>query len=349
MKVKHFLIAMFAFSMLLSLSCTDDTSTNSSSGYPSFPMNPIPENGATNQARTGVLSWTCYDLDSDTLTYDIFLGTTFPPPLIESGYTTQMYYPDILNFESTYYWKIIVRDNDGHVALSPPWSFSTRTDEVIQFPDSGLNASVRRAINKPDGDIYISDVDTLTFLDAQSANISDLSGMEYLTGLTILFLGFNQIRDVSLLSNLSALTALSLEVNPISDLSPLSDLTTLTYLDLNYSTIEDLSPISSLTSLTNLSLFFNRISDVSPLSGLTALTHLYLIFNNIEDISPLSSLTSLHILNLAVNEVSDISPLVENPGINEGDYVDLGENPLSETSINIYIPELESRGVTVYY
>jgi len=48
---------------------------------------------------------------------------------------------------------------------------------------------------------------------------------------------------------------------------------------------------------------------------------------------------------------------VDNSGINSGDRVYLydsifdhyGGNPLSTTSCNTYIPQLQSRGVTVYH
>jgi hypothetical protein len=41
--------------------------------------------------------------------------------------------------------------------------------------------------------------------------------------------------------------------------------------------------------------------------------------------------------------------LVDNPGIDADDEVYLWNNPLNSDSINTYIPELEARGVTVYY
>jgi len=40
---------------------------------------------------------------------------------------------------------------------------------------------------------------------------------------------------------------------------------------------------------------------------------------------------------------------VDNTGLGEGDTVDLRDNPLSEESLNIHIPELRARGVTVDY
>jgi len=40
---------------------------------------------------------------------------------------------------------------------------------------------------------------------------------------------------------------------------------------------------------------------------------------------------------------------VDNTDLGQGDTVYLMDNPLSEESVNVYIPELEARGVTVYY
>jgi len=40
---------------------------------------------------------------------------------------------------------------------------------------------------------------------------------------------------------------------------------------------------------------------------------------------------------------------VDNEGLSEGDEVYLTGNPLSWDSINIYIPQLETRGVIVDY
>ena len=54
-------------------------------------------------------------------------------------------------------------------------------------------------------------------------------------------------------------------------------------------------------------------------------------------------------LDLDDNNISDISPLVANSGLSAGDTVDLKDNPLSTTSANVYIPQLEQRGVFVEY
>lgn len=110
----------------------------------------------------------------------------------------------------------------------------------------------------------------------------------------------------------------------------------------------DISPLSGLTNLTTLTLRYNlRIADIRPLSGLTRLTDLSLDWNQITDISPLSGLTDLAKLYLAHNQISDLKPLVDNPGLGEGDTVDVRENPLNDVSWNVYIPILQDRGVDV--
>ncbi len=203
------------------------------------------------------------------------------------------------------------------------------TDEIVNFPDPNLEAAIRDELRKPTRDIYESDLAGLTSLRALDRDldndITDLTGLEYCTSLTTLWLPVNHMSDIAPLSNLVNLLTLYLGWNNISDVSPLSNLTRLTILDLRN----------------------NEISDISALSGLTSLTKLYLSGNQIGDISALSSLTSLTELHLSDNQISDVSSLVANAGLSEGDRVILCGNPLSADSVNIYIPELQGRGVYV--
>ena len=125
-------------------------------------------------------------------------------------------------------------------------------------------------------------------------------------------------------SELAGLAGLSAYDRGIENLSGLQYCTKLTNLDLRYNLISDISPLANLTNLTTLNLYDNQISDISPLANLTNLIYLYLRDNQISDISPLANLTNLRTLYL-------------------------NENPLSPDSINIYIPQLQARGVTVSY
>jgi hypothetical protein len=196
----------------------------------------------------------------------------------------------------------------------------------------------------------LANLTNLTWLHLWANEISNISPLSNLTNLRLLYLHSNQISDISPLANLTNLTEpLFLNNNQISDISPLANLTNLTVLYLDYNQISDISPLANLTNLTVLHIWANEISDISPLANLTNLWELSLGHNQISDISPLANLGSLGGLNLRSNQISDISPLVENAELAEGDWVYLQENPLSSDSINIYIPELQARGVTVYY
>jgi Leucine-rich repeat (LRR) protein len=85
------------------------------------------------------------------------------------------------------------------------------------------------------------------------------------------------------------------------------------------------------------------------LCDVESITSLYSDESNISDLTGIENLTSLLELTLYSNNISDISALVDNSGIDDGDYISLGNNPLSDDSVNIFIPELEARGVNVYF
>lgn len=54
---------------------------------------------------------------------------------------------------------------------------------VVNFPDTNLEAVIREAIGKPEGDIYQSDLEGLTKFSAEYKGIANLSGLEYCTNL----------------------------------------------------------------------------------------------------------------------------------------------------------------------
>ena len=217
----------------------------------------------------------------------------------------------------------------------------------------------------------VASLTNLTSLYLDNNEISDISSLTSLTNLITLWLWANPINDISPLASLITLENLHLDHIETSDISPLAGLVNLDWLYIGYNQITDISPLVSLTklqvlfldgnliidistlaSLTNLmalNLQANQVTDISSLASLTGLGTLVLSHNQISDITPLAGLVNLSWLFLSVNEISDIYPLVQNAGLGSGDIVDLESNPLNSDSIYIYIPELEARGVTVYY
>ncbi len=194
------------------------------------------------------------------------------------------------------------------------WKFTT----VIDFPDENFkNALIDKYINNKviddngDGEISVSEAKSVISWDFSRRRIRDITGLEYFTSLTGLYLAENQISDISPLSGLTTLTELNLEYNNISDISSLSGLASLEYLKLSANQISDITPLSYLSSLEFLMIRLNKISNLSPLANLTSLNNLYLAANQISDLKPLSDLKSLEVLNLNENNISDLNPLSE--------------------------------------
>lgn len=97
---------------------------------PYIPYNPSPPDQATAVSITEDLSWIGGDPDpGDTVTYDVCFGTTTPPPKIISNQSTTLYDPGTLEYQTTYYWRIIAWDNHGSCAMGPVWQFTTTLDE----------------------------------------------------------------------------------------------------------------------------------------------------------------------------------------------------------------------------
>ena len=189
--------------------------------------------------------------------------------------------------------------------------------EIVTFPDQNLEAEIREAINKREGDIYAADLEEITSLEPTYKNIENIFGLEYCSNLKKLDLRGNAITDISPLSGLNNLENLSLDVYKITDLSPLSGLKNLkillieeNFLDLKTNNITNIFPLSRLTTLKTLRIWNAKITDISPLSGLTSLKDLELMNNGqINDISPLSDLINLENLSISLLKVIDISPL----------------------------------------
>ena len=94
---------------------------------PNAPSNPSPAHQAINQSTVANLSWSCSDPEGDPLTYDIYFGTSATPPRVSQSQAATSYNPGALNANTTYYWKIVAKDDHSHSTESSVWSFTTRS------------------------------------------------------------------------------------------------------------------------------------------------------------------------------------------------------------------------------
>ena len=130
----------------------------------------------------------------------------------------------------------------------------TVTAQVIDIPDPKLRTKIEETLGKVSGAIItVDEMAGLTRLEARNANISDLTGLEFATNLTELYLGDKYVEGQGHINN-----------NSVKDLSPLAELTKLTRLVLNQNNIRDISPLAELTNLTWLDIGGNHLSNLSP-------------------------------------------------------------------------------------
>lgn len=195
--------------------------------------------------------------------------------------------------------------------------------EVVVFTDEVLEAKVREAMNKPSGDISLTEAEAVTDLDlsiepaTSLPRIKDISALKYFKNLNTLKLAWaldsnNGPVDISALADLTELIALYLNSNNIEDISALSGMTKMRDLKLFGNNIIDISALSSMTMMEDLWMQGNQITDVSPLAEMTTgLYRLYLDDNQISDVTALATLTKLTSLKLEGNPIEDYSPLTD--------------------------------------
>jgi Leucine-rich repeat (LRR) protein len=95
-----------------------------------------------------------------------------------------------------------------------------------------IEQTVRRAIEKPEGDLTEADLWRVTGLDFTSQNLTDLGPLAGLTRLQHLYLSSNRITELKPLAGLVKMKKLYLSVNPINNPSPLAGLKELVVVNL---------------------------------------------------------------------------------------------------------------------
>ncbi len=136
------LVSLLLLTASMLASCGDDdptapTITNHSPGVPTLNTAAgAPADDAIAVNLNPTLHWNCTDSDGDTLTYAIHFGQEVSPGVVSASQPGTSYSLTNLDFDTTYYWKIVARDNSGLSSSSPTWSFTTVTEgaETITRP-----------------------------------------------------------------------------------------------------------------------------------------------------------------------------------------------------------------------
>ncbi|MDP8229403.1 MAG: formylglycine-generating enzyme family protein, partial [Candidatus Electryoneaceae bacterium] len=104
---------------------------------PNAPSDPSPSDEAVDQQIDIDISWSCSDPDGDPLIYDVYFCDSEDPPLVSEDQQETTYQPDELDYEQTYYWKVVAKDDHDHVSERQVWSFTTEEDGGREEPEPG--------------------------------------------------------------------------------------------------------------------------------------------------------------------------------------------------------------------
>jgi len=91
--------------------------------FPADVMTPAYGQNVTATGGTINLSWTGSDPDNDIAGYDVYFGTNTTPVLSKSNVTSMFVNSVAVTSGTTYYWKVITKDNQGNTSDSGIFQF----------------------------------------------------------------------------------------------------------------------------------------------------------------------------------------------------------------------------------
>lgn len=208
-------------------------------------------------------------------------------------------------------------------------------DTVVTFEDPAVTKAVRKAVDRPKGDIMLSDVINLKNLEIIGQGVKSLKGIEQLKNLEKLGLYANNIEGGQLMyvKDLTQLKSLDLAENKLLEIpnGAFDNLVNLEELVLDHTGINtlDRKMMSKLVSLRDLLIEENGFTNLDFLEDNTSIKNILFRENRIRDISGVRNNKNLEMFWGGDNEVSDISVL---KGQKELNYFSMKNNKISDIS-----------------
>jgi hypothetical protein len=116
----------------------------------SGPHSPNPAHMKEQVSINTLLTWECDTSSVQDPRYDVFFSTSntlTESDVIATNITTKQYDPNPLSYETTYYWKIRIKDEFGTSEISPTWQFTTKSNPSPNQPSNPVPAD--ESINRP--------------------------------------------------------------------------------------------------------------------------------------------------------------------------------------------------------
>ncbi|MBL3689545.1 leucine-rich repeat domain-containing protein [Leucobacter chromiireducens subsp. chromiireducens] len=207
--------------------------------------------------------------------------------------------------------------NEANVEQQPAQPLETRQAralpddrERVEIPDPILRREIARKLNlSQSSTITRGDVRRLQSLTAKNLGITDLTGLEFATSLSNLYVDQNGITSLEPLRDLPSMRQLTASRNPISDISPLATLPNINWLELNWTEITSLEALRGNIKLGWLQVAYTGIDSIEPLNESTNIGSLYIQNTTVSDLAPLAGIEGIQVISAPNAEISDLEPL----------------------------------------
>jgi len=84
-----------------------------------------PTLNATVTETSTILEWNASDVDNDPLSFDVYFGTAKTPTIVVSSDQTAKTFNVNVTGATSYYWKVVVKDDKGGETIGQVWNFKT--------------------------------------------------------------------------------------------------------------------------------------------------------------------------------------------------------------------------------
>ncbi|WP_086314354.1 hypothetical protein A5821_001917 [Enterococcus sp. 7F3_DIV0205] len=195
-----------------------------------------------------------------------------------------------------------VSTTDTAVAQEEATTMIAPKVDTLTIADPILKQAILSTLGLPaNSDLTAADMERLTNLSINSAQLSSLSGLEYATNLSSIYINTN---------------------NNITDFSPLEQLSSLTFVTLQTKSLnsDNFPDLSKSTGITNLGLGATSIDNtiLPKIAQLTSLTRIYMDSNiNVTTIEPLKVLPNLKSLSVQFCGITDFTVINEFPTLSD--------------------------------
>ncbi len=189
--------------------------------------------------------------------------------------------------------------------------------QIVTIPDANFKAKLIAVgvDTNSDGNIQQSEALAQTSLYLDSANISDLTGINSFTNVIILSFSGNNVVNLAPLNGMTSLLYLTFSNNDVTTLTSLSGLPALYSIDCSWNPLTNLNGLTNIPTLLSLSCSYNPQLNLASINSMVNLKRLSCRGMNLSNINMISGLVNLTLLSVSDNQLTSLNlapyPLLE--------------------------------------